>query len=201
MFNNRSFYEVLGISRDAGLEEVKHAYRLLSMKFHPDRAGKEYEKQFREITEAYTILSNEECRKRYDETGCTDDPNQFIKEIALQLLKDWFKNILSQSDISPLLHINFIDTLRQAARSRSATALKDKSKASFREIQLKMIKQRIKCNNVINILDQILDEEIANCNYIIAQSDLQLKINSYIEQLLDEYILNPINLLGVKNDR
>ena len=63
-----NYYEILGISIEADENEIKSKYRKLAMKYHPDRnAGDEKAaKKFREITEAYEVLSNEKRRKEYD---------------------------------------------------------------------------------------------------------------------------------------
>ncbi len=71
----RDYYEVLGVGRDTSPEEIKKAYRRLAMKFHPDRVpaeGKaEAEERFKEISEAYEVLADEEKRKLYDAYGHT----------------------------------------------------------------------------------------------------------------------------------
>ncbi|HEY6161583.1 MAG TPA: DnaJ domain-containing protein [Bacteroidia bacterium] len=64
----RNFYQVLGVSTTASLEEINTAYRKLAKRFHPDRnpGNKHIEERFKEITEAYNTLSDEEKRSKYD---------------------------------------------------------------------------------------------------------------------------------------
>jgi molecular chaperone DnaJ len=67
----RDYYEVLGVSRAATLEEVKKAYRKAALKHHPDKnpGNAEAEEKFKEAAEAYSVLSDQEKRARYDRFG------------------------------------------------------------------------------------------------------------------------------------
>lgn len=69
----KNYYEILGVKRDATQEEIKHAYRNLVKKFHPDanHHSEEAKEQFQQISEAYQVLSDEESRKQYDSWGHT----------------------------------------------------------------------------------------------------------------------------------
>jgi molecular chaperone DnaJ len=71
MASKHDYYEVLGVGRDAPLEQVKKAYRKLAMKYHPDRnpGDKTAEEKFKEIGEAYEILSDADKRAAYDRYG------------------------------------------------------------------------------------------------------------------------------------
>src|SRR5580658_5820164 len=67
----RDFYEVLGVDRNADMEEVKKAYRKLALKYHPDRNpnDKAAEEKFKELGHAYEILSDPQTRAAYDQYG------------------------------------------------------------------------------------------------------------------------------------
>ena len=70
MANKRDYYEVLGVSKTAPKDEIKDAYRKLAMQYHPDRnKSPEAEEKFKEISEAYAVLSDVEKRSQYDNLG------------------------------------------------------------------------------------------------------------------------------------
>jgi molecular chaperone DnaJ len=71
MTEKRDFYEVLGVSREAGCDEIKKAYRQCALKYHPDRnqGDQTAEAKFKEATEAYTVLSDDDKRAQYDRFG------------------------------------------------------------------------------------------------------------------------------------
>jgi molecular chaperone DnaJ len=71
MANKRDYYEVLGVDKSADKEAIKKAYRKLAIKYHPDRnpGDKEAEEKFKEATEAYEILSDDQKRPIYDQYG------------------------------------------------------------------------------------------------------------------------------------
>ena len=76
--NKRDYYEVLGVEKNASEAEIKKAYRKLAMKYHPDQnpGDKTAEEKFKEVNEAYEILSDADKKARYDQYGFAGvDPN------------------------------------------------------------------------------------------------------------------------------
>ena len=70
MANKRDYYEVLGVPKNAGKGDIKNAYRKLALQYHPDRNKSQgAEERFKEISEAYAVLSDDDKRKRYDTYG------------------------------------------------------------------------------------------------------------------------------------
>lgn len=71
---NKDYYEVLGVDKNASEEDIKRAFKKSALKYHPDRNpdNKEAEEKFKEINEAYQVLSDSEKRQRYDQFGTAD---------------------------------------------------------------------------------------------------------------------------------
>ena len=78
----KDYYQILGVNKSAGDEEIKRAYRKLAMKYHPDKNPnkKEAEERFKEINEAYAVLSDKEKRKQYDMYGAEGFRQRFTQE-------------------------------------------------------------------------------------------------------------------------
>ena len=74
--SKRDYYEVLGVEKTATADEIKKAYRKLAKKYHPDANSdnkEEAEKKFKEIAEAYEVLSDEGKKRQYDTFGHASD--------------------------------------------------------------------------------------------------------------------------------
>ncbi len=78
----KDYYKILGVPRNATQEEIKKAYRRLALKYHPDRnrGNKEAEEKFKEINEAYAVLSDPEKRRQYDLFGSAEFERRYTEE-------------------------------------------------------------------------------------------------------------------------
>lgn len=91
---SKDYYKILGVEKSASQDEIKKAYRKLALKYHPDRNkdDKTAEERFKEVGEAYAVLSDVEKRKQYDTYGSTDFRQRYSQE-----------DIFQGSDISDIL--------------------------------------------------------------------------------------------------
>ncbi len=81
---SKDFYKVLGVSKDASDDDIKKAYRKLARKYHPDvNKTKEAEEKFKDISEAYDVLSKKEDRQKYDAIrhGLTSDDAAALRRV------------------------------------------------------------------------------------------------------------------------
>jgi curved DNA-binding protein len=78
----KDYYKILGMDKKASEEEIKKAYRKLAMKYHPDRnkGDKKAEEKFKEISEAYAVLSDKEKRQQYDTFGSSGFQQRYSQE-------------------------------------------------------------------------------------------------------------------------
>jgi len=107
MAGEPSFYEILGVGRDASLEEIRQAFRRLARELHPDRfppAEKpQAERRFQQITQAYNVLSNPETRARYDQSLAMRtpagpvDPRELAKALLAKAVSEAKQGNLAQA--------------------------------------------------------------------------------------------------------
>lgn len=98
MSAKRDYYEVLGVSKSSSVDELKKQYRKLALKFHPDRnKSEEAPEHFKEISEAYAVLSNTEKRQLYDQHGHAGVDGRYSSEDIFQGARGDFSDIFGRS--------------------------------------------------------------------------------------------------------
>ena len=97
MTAKRDYYEVLGVSKSSSLDEIKKQYRKLALKFHPDRnKSSEAAEHFKEISEAYGVLSDNEKRQVYDQHGHAGVDGRYSSDDIFQGARGDFSDIFGR---------------------------------------------------------------------------------------------------------
>ncbi|MCS7165064.1 MAG: molecular chaperone DnaJ [Candidatus Calescibacterium sp.] len=119
----KDYYEILGVRRDATDEEIKMAYRRLAKIYHPDVAEnkEEAEKKFKEINEAFQVLSDPEKRRLYDKYGRIDTTNYSTSQTTdiFDIFSELFDDFIFRS--STYTRTNPIDELYRPQRGKDIT--------------------------------------------------------------------------------
>lgn len=103
MAGKKDYYEILGVQKNTGKDEIKNAYRKLALKYHPDR-NKEpgADEMFKEISEAYAVLSDEKKRATYDQYGHAGFDQRYSQEDIFRTADfSDFEDVFSQFGFSP----------------------------------------------------------------------------------------------------
>lgn len=124
----RDYYVVLGVPRDASEADLKRAFRELARKHHPDVNPADGGERFREINEAYAVLSNRDTRARYDRWGHVDDASSGLSAVvdaAQEIINDVFRRRRGKQkgkDIRYTLEVTFEEAAFGATRTITVPA-------------------------------------------------------------------------------
>ena len=191
---DKDYYGVLGVSEDATIEEIKKAYRKLSMEHHPDKGGDE--ELYKTITEAYGVLSDDLKRAAYDEGEEITDEDQEIR----QNLVDVFKRTISGMFTPD--HMDLFSVMKGQFNER-VLMLNQNLEGIGNDIrQFKAIKKKIKKGEMYK---KLIDHEIYKLRTLTKQTKYDIDImNKCIDKLGDcEYSFEDeiAGLIGALNER
>ncbi len=120
----KDYYEILGVAKGADATEIKKAYRSMALKFHPDRVPeaekKEAEERFKEISEAYGVLSDPQKRQMYDQYGHSGIDQRYTSEDIFKGAD--FSSIFGESGLGDILGSLFGESMMGGGGGRSTRA-------------------------------------------------------------------------------
>ena len=203
MKTNNSLYETLGVAKDATLDEIKKAFKKLAVELHPDKTNGDESKaeRFKEVQHAYSVLSDVNKRRIYDETG---ESNQYSEEIKAKFRESLYEHVI----FPHLLENDFmtVDRIVGVVHKKIIELKKAVSKDLDALKRLKMFYKGLKKND--NCKDEFLINmtslKIHEINMIINNNRYQIELmdetksmiaNGYFFQYVPEETVNPHQLL------
>lgn len=180
----KNFYETLGVSQDAPPEQIRAAYRNLSKQYHPDKnqGNKEAEEKFKEIAEAYAVLSDQKARERYDLTGGTKELH--IDQEFLSFIRVSIPIIMEQVDIDVA---DLSEELRKANKKHLAL-VENSIKSMEKELaKYENVNRRMKHKNGDNLIGSVLTTKIKEFKLNLISANDQLEVVAEIGIILKDY--------------
>ncbi len=175
----RNLYEVLGVPKDSSIDDIRKAYKKLCMTLHPDRAGGS-EECFKEVNEAYEVLSDTDRRSNYDLFGTTKASNieEKVRTVVLQLII----NAVESEDG------NIIESARSKILEANTNNAASRKQLDLRiakvEKRIKLIKRK---DGDDTFLLRALENHLQTILDLIPKLDEVDELNSKILSTLDEY--------------
>ena len=167
-----SYYEILGVDKNATIQEIKKAYKSKSKEFHPDSGGSE--ELFVNLKKAFDCLSDNERREVYDETG----QDLGLKDLITYTIKTFIDKAIESG-----LTGNFVDLMLREAEVQKSRVTKD---IDFLREKIKILERE--SNNIEadgdNLFRSSIEQLIEEYLSVIKQKDFQIKkVNALIKEV------------------
>lgn len=178
---DRSLYDELGVDKDADAGAIERAYRRRAQRAHPDKGGSP--EKFHAVQHAYDVLSDEEKRKRYDETGESQEPPQAQQAVSV------ISNMVIQFvDAADLDHDDMVEAMKRTVAGqmqRSAGEISRlREKIKKRERALRRIRHR---GQGMNILASALKADLKGIERAIKSMERDITLGELVLKMLNDY--------------
>jgi DnaJ-class molecular chaperone len=180
---NTNLYDILGLSKDATFEEIKAKYKSLAQQHHPDKGGNP--ETFKEIKNAYEILSDPISRKKYDTTGYFEN-RVSARDEAVERLSNLFFNIFPNinPDIDDLILIMKNESRRERQNINHNINNCNNCIANINKIINKIKKKN---NENENILKIFAENQLKSYEYELQNFIHQIEVVNIVIEMLEDY--------------
>jgi len=184
-------YSILGVEKTASQEEIKKAYRELSKIHHPDVNDNKNDDKFKDISLAYSVLSNEEFRKHYDETGealsmsSKDDLENRAKMELIEIFLQSVRTIID-SNVN-VITVNIVASVKETI-SKTIEAEKNKlNNIKNTKSKVKTILKRLKSKSKQTFLMEVLENQSNDIDTIICNINKKILTLEKMIEMLDDF--------------
>ena len=180
-------YEILGISSNATLEDIKFAFKQKAKIYHPDIPETGDEKQFILIKKAFDILSNPSTKKQYDKTGYVQQDKEDLIANAYHVISVSLQEFIKQNNIEN--RINILDLMVKNCVSKINNFKKMLDTLEKKRMLMVILKRRFrkKKSDGNNQFQSIINELLQSIKEEMAQLQSQIEIYKYVKKILTEY--------------
>jgi len=167
-----TFYDDLGIKKDATPDQIKEAYRELAKKHHPDKGGDP--EMFKKVSHAYSVLSDADKRARYDNGESVDDIPMTKEAKLVSIILPIFNGIIdSRFDY---VHNDIFEAIKENLTQNREGIKFEKDKAQKKIKDYNNILSRIKVNEKSTMFTRLLEDKIATYNILMVKMDEAIEL-------------------------
>jgi DnaJ-class molecular chaperone len=178
-------YKTLGVRRRADQQEIKDQYRFLSKKYHPDKKDGNADR-FKELANAYEVLSDPVRRAFYDRTGSDVTEKEYDRK-AGGLLQQIFQLIVSQNGLAKIITMDMISLIKENLDTGTIELEKNIDTARKSRAAIGKILKRVKHENKMNPISVMLKHEIQKHTETIMQSKHEQMVGERAIEMLTKY--------------
>jgi DnaJ-class molecular chaperone len=193
MAKKKTLYEDLAVDKDAPPETIKKAFRKKAKETHPDKGGDP--EQFKAVVRAYSILSDEEKRKRYNNGENPDilDQPDIQQQQVLNMIFTLLNSVVEDPNFD-FIHYNLFDILRENLKANRQNSKTEKNKMKNNIQRFENILKRIKKKDKAEPFIQFVDQKIKDCNNAIIKIESHIKLCEEALNLVEgcEYESDPV---------
>lgn len=197
-WDDTDFYEVLGVSKTATVEEIKKVYRKLVMKIHPDHdKDKKHTEEFHIVQKAYEVLSDPDMRKFYDENGFVDGHVVGIEEEAKNMIRGWVVKMVDDFLIGDDMKFDPVTKILDIVGASRQNVKSQESVLDRRIRRTRKFLKRMKTEEYSVVIKQQLKA------MLIQKADMLrfLRILESVESFASSIEYDKSDMNGDKNDR
>lgn len=176
----KSLYDILNIKKGATKKEIKDAFREKAKQNHPDKGGDE--NKMKEIVKAYTVLNDDNKRKRYDDTG-QEDAEQDFESRFFATVNQIFMQIVDNKDVDTT---DLIGEFKKVLKQTEKNLHDHKKQQKERITKLEKVKKRLKTKGNSVILT-VVEGHISTCQQSLADIDNEIDYCTKVMAVCDEY--------------
>jgi curved DNA-binding protein CbpA len=180
----KDLYKILEVERNATSEQIKKAYYILATVYHPDKNNGKHSPEFIDINLAHTILSDEEKRKKYDDTGEYSEIEFDIHTMAMSNLASMFFGVIGDPAFNPDTHNVFL--IMENSISKELEKANDK----INKIESFICKMNDVKRNIIGdglLFDEMIESNIRDNSNEVSRIDEDIKVIKEALNILKEY--------------
>lgn len=176
-----NLYETLGVAKDATAAAIKKAFREKAKSAHPDTGGDP--KDFHALVRANDVLSDEEKRRRYDETGAIDDQVDPIESSAATIIAGFVDRFMTDDDAK---HKDMIAELKKAINADIKGGEKSIKEGKDYEVRALDIRKRVKGKTGGALIGKMVDAQIQQCRNAVAQIEHAILVRKRALEMIDD---------------